>query len=130
MTHPLASTYTSFIVDEVNKVLEHDDLGNFDLRSIRDNGIIDAACRRIENGQPGATLTGRAFEVDPAPVTHYVEIIQNRGGFDMVYQGTVVFDATKQVNSIAGRRMKVNHGGAPGVEATAQDNGTWVATQP
>ena len=131
MAHPLASTYTSFIVDPDNRRLTHDDLGNFDLRGILDTGEIDGACRRIENGQPGAPLTGQVSEVEPNPVAFYVEIKQDRGTFDMVYQGTAVVDAAGRLTSIAGHRIKVMHvrsrkkDGAPG-----QTDGTWVATQP
>ena len=132
MPHPIASTYTSFIVDEINRVLEHDDLGNFDLRNIRDNGVIDGACRRIVNGQPGAAVSGRVLEVEPNPVGFLVEIKQDRGNFDMVYRGTAVFDSAGRVNSIAGRRSKVMHVGETrdADAALAQDEGTWVATQP
>jgi len=133
MPHPLASTYTSFIVNPITKRLRHDDLGDFDLRNIRDTGEIDGACRRVENGQPGAPLSGQALEVDPNPVAYYVEIIQNRGNFDMVYQGTAVFDSQGWVTSIAGRRQKVQHDSALARDVDApvdQDQGTWVATQP
>jgi hypothetical protein len=133
MPHELASTYTSFIFNEIRRVLEHDDLGNFDLRNIRDNGIIDETCRRIENGQLGAPLEGQAMEVAPDPVAYYVEIRQNRGTFDMVYKGTAVYDANRRVTSIAGRRQKILHDPALARTLDAlleQDQGTWVATQP
>ena len=131
MAHPLASTYTSFIVDPIRRVLEHDDLGNFDLRNIRDNGIIDGACRRIENGQAGDPVEGQASEVDPNPVAFYVEIKQDKGTFDMVYQGTAVFDSAGRLTSIAGHRIKVMHADGGARDAAAgQNDGTWVATQP
>lgn len=133
MPHPLASTYTSFIVNPVTKRMRHDDLGDFDLRGIRDTGEIDGACRRVVNGQPGDPLSGQASEVDPNPVSHYVEIIQNRGTFDIVYQGTAVFDSAGRVTSIAGRRQRIPHDPLLARELEAlleQDQGTWVATQP
>jgi hypothetical protein len=131
MAHPLASTYTSFIVDPVNRRLTHDDLGNFDLRGILDTGEIDGACRRIVNGQPGAALKGQATEVGPDPVAFYVEIRQDKGTFDLVYQGTAVFDAAGRLTSIAGRRAKEMHEGAGAKDAAlGQNDGTWVATQP